>query len=359
MRRTLCLLGFITILLYTMSSCCDKVDVNENMSVIHYTDFPEVVELTGEEYVVNDAMMQYPFRLRVIDDYLYVMDLHTDENFMHILNKNTMELVASFAPRGNGPNEIVQAKNFYSLSHDSIWLYDMAKRKITRWEFSCSDNSVKCVENIELDESIMAPFDFTLYTDTSFIFTDDSGVNRYIEVNMKGKTIKAFGKIPLSEKARTEEPVLIAQGWASYLLYSPIHRKLISATQLGDVLEIYDINDTSSVVSYGKTADPKFAPQQEGYSIPIGLMGHGDIQITDKFIYTIFYGRAFRELFRTNGETSDGGKYLNVYDLNGNPLKQYILDHEITGIFVDDKENVLWATDVNTEEQIIKYVIAN
>ena len=88
MRRTLCLLGFITILLYTMSSCRDKVDVNENMSVIHYTDFPEVVELTGEEYVVNDAMMQYPFRIRVIDDYLYVMDLHADENFMHILNKN-------------------------------------------------------------------------------------------------------------------------------------------------------------------------------------------------------------------------------------------------------------------------------
>jgi hypothetical protein len=69
-----------------MSSCRDKVDVNENMSVIHYTDFPEVVELTGEEYVVNDAMMQYPYRLRVIDDYLYVVDLHADENFMHILN---------------------------------------------------------------------------------------------------------------------------------------------------------------------------------------------------------------------------------------------------------------------------------
>ena len=96
-------------------------------------------------------------------------------------------------------------------------------------------------------------------------------------------------KIPLSEKAQTEEPILIAQGWASCLLYSPIHKKLISATQMGDVLEIYDINDTSSVVSYGKTADPKFAPIQESYSIPIGLMGHSDIQITDKYIYTIFF----------------------------------------------------------------------
>ena len=148
MRKLVFILVVFTTIISVLSSCQEKKTIDGNITVVHYTDFPEVVELKGEEFIVNDAMMQYPFRIRVVDDYLYVMDLHTADDFMYIFNKNNMELVASFAPRGNGPNEVVQAKNFYSMSHDSIWLYDMAKRNIKRWNFDTSYNSVKCVENI-------------------------------------------------------------------------------------------------------------------------------------------------------------------------------------------------------------------
>lgn len=353
MRNSIHLAIMLIAMAIIASSCSEKATTAPG-NTIHYTRFPQETELTGKSYTVDEAMLNYPFRIRVLGEYIYVMDLHATDNIMHIFNKTTMHHLHSFATRGNGPNEMIQAKNFYCHSHDSIWIYDMAKREVSRWSHDLGNDTITCAENIKLDKTIVSPFDFTLCSDTSFIFTDDSGVHRYIEVDMQGNPIRAFGSIPLSEQARTNNPALLAQGWVSYLHYSPRHNILVSATQLGDVLEVCNRNTDSTTVAYGKTADPKFSPQGD-YSIPIGLMGFGDVQITSNNIYTIFYGRAFRDIVRSGAQTPDGGKYINVFDLNGNPVKQYILDREITGFYIDEAAHTLWGTDINNEEQIVLY----
>ena len=52
---------------------------------------------------------------------------------------------------------------------------------------------------------------------------------------------------------------------------------------------------------------------------------------------------------------SDGGEYIHIYNLNGEPICRLVLDHAIYGIDVDEENKIIWATDVNSEEQILKF----
>ena len=51
----------------------------------------------------------------------------------------------------------------------------------------------------------------------------------------------------------------------------------------------------------------------------------------------------------------DGGQYIYVFSLSGEPLRKYVLDHYIYGISVDEQRGIITATDVNKDEPIIKY----
>ena len=77
-------------------------------------------------------------------------------------------------------------------------------------------------------------------------------------------------------------------------------------------------------------------------------------------IYTVFHGRSFKEIARNaqNGVSHlDGGQYIYVFSLTGEPLRKYILDHYICGILVDEQREVINATDVNRDEPILEYSV--
>lgn len=45
-----------------------------------------------------------------------------------------------------------------------------------------------------------------------------------------------------------------------------------------------------------------------------------------------------------------------MFDFDGKLRKEYMLDRPVTGIYVDEAGHCLWATDVNTDNQIVKYI---
>lgn len=87
-------------------------------------------------------------------------------------------------------------------------------------------------------------------------------------------------------------------------------------------------------------------------------MGFSDVQVTDSAIYAVFHGRSFKEIAqsaRSGINLPDGGKYIYMFSLTGEPLCKYVLDHYIHGISVDEQKGVIIATDVNKDEPIIEY----
>lgn len=89
-------------------------------------------------------------------------------------------------------------------------------------------------------------------------------------------------------------------------------------------------------------------------------MGFGDVQVTDNAIYAVFQGKSFKDIMESakqGHKLPDGGQYIYVFSLKGEPLRKYVLDHYIHGISVNEQKEIIIATDVNKDEPIIEYSI--
>ncbi|WP_270549382.1 BF3164 family lipoprotein, partial [Bacteroides xylanisolvens] len=208
-----------------------------------------------------------------------------------------------------------------------------------------------------LDEDILRPLDFAIYNDSMFIIPDYSGENRLCRVNRNGGLIDKIGIIPtIDEKALENARPALAQAWRSFLDYNPNNGILAAVTQLGEVVEVYNLKDSTHIIRIGEHGEPEFKVS-DGYGMPTGIMGFSDVQVTDSAIYTVFHGTSFKEIARQSGRLPDGGKYIYVFSLEGEPLCKYVLDHYIYGIWVDEDTKTIIATDVNDDQPIVMFSI--
>lgn len=320
-----------------------------------YTSFPSEHRLQGSPVSVDTALFRYPFRVRVQGDRAAVLDLHGTDHFVHLFSYPDFRYVASCARRGEGPEETLSAENI-RWKGDCLQLLDANRSELTVWQ-EAGDTLVRR-SRVKLDEGLLRALDFVQGGDTAFLVPDYSGDHRFCVVSPQGRLLRRWGVIPTENaEALQESRPALAQAWRSFLDYNPRNGVLAAATQLGEVLELWNLRDSMHVVLRGPGGEPEFRVSQ-GYGLPTGIMGFSDVQVGDSAVYAVFHGRAFRDIMQAaqQGETlPDGGKYLYVFSLRGEPLVRYELDHYVYGISVDERTGTFLATDVNRDEPIWKY----
>ncbi len=353
-REDIVLKTLINILfLLAVLAACTSSPHSEGQS---YADFPQMRELKGKAITLDTALFRYPFRVRVQGDKAVVMDLHGADYFCHIFHYRDFHYLLSFGKHGEAPDEQISIQNI-RWNGENLWALDANKSELTRFGFDLSGDSLLRQEVVNLDKDILRALDFVMYDDTTFIIPDYSGDNRFCWMNRQGKLLRKMGKIPSSnEDALKNARPALAQAWRSFIDYNPRNGVLAAVTQLGEVLEIYNLKDSTHVVRIGPNGEPKFQIS-DGYGIPTGIMGFSDVQVTDSAVYAVFHGRSFKEIAQNaqKGIHIDGGQYIYVFSLKGEPLCKYVLDHYIYGISVDEEQGIILATDVNKDEPIIEY----
>jgi len=308
---------------------CDHKHKEYAKGVLFYSGFPHERELIGEVIELDTALLRYPFRIRIEGDRAIVMDLHGLDHYGHLFQYPGFQYLSSFGKRGDSPTEMLSMENFRLQNH----------------------------ETVTLDEDILRPLDFAIYNDSMFIIPDYSGENRLCRVNRNGRLIDKIGIIPtIDEKALENARPALAQAWRSFLDYNPNNGILAAVTQLGEVVEVYNLKDSTHIIRIGEHGEPEFKVS-DGYGMPTGIMGFSDVQVTDSAIYTVFHGTSFKEIARQSGRLPDGGKYIYVFSLEGEPLCKYVLDHYIYGIWVDEDTKTIIATDVNDDQPIVMFSI--
>jgi hypothetical protein len=325
-------------------------------SRLTYGSFPEEIALQGEEIPLDTALFRYPFRIAVREGIAVVMDLHNADHFLHAFTCPGWKHIASFGRRGEGPEELLSAETFRFRSLDSLWVLDANKMEVTRWQIFPGERAVRRVETVRLDKSLIRSLDFYV-TETGFILPDYSGEYRYHLADFRGQPVRAGGTIPAGKQADRTAPIALAQAWRSFMDYHPRHDLLAMGTQLGEVLELYHLRDSVCTVICGPHGEPEFRTV-EGKGVPTGIMGFGNIQITDNHIYTVFYGRTFKEIqeaYRRGERLESGGRFICVFDLSGHPVRRYALDRSVCGIYVDEQAHIILATDVNSDEPVIRF----
>lgn len=343
MRRELYLLLFLFFLL--------------NQGCIHWHkaefQFNEEEKITGTSISVSDSVsFCYPFRIRQEGSYMYVMDMHAKDYYCYKLSRSGIGPIKSFAHVGNGPDDCLSIENIRVRSDGHVYLLDANKGRISIHETRKGD----FIKQINLSKDLIRCLDFDLIDDSLFVIPNYSGKYRINIVDHNGEVKKQLFKIPL--KTRRDDHVsdiALAQAWRSFIDYNPNNGILAMATQLGQVIEIYNLKTNETVnILYGKFGEPKFI-NQNGYAIPNGIMGYSDVYVGSDAIYAVFWGTSFKDIQKHSFNTVEGGNIIQVFSLTGKPMKQYTLDRHITGFSIDEENKKLMGLDVNNNQQIIEY----
>lgn len=298
------------IVLFIVLSCSEKR--TERYS--YYYDFPINECLTSHVIPLDKVLLKYPFSISIHDSSAIVLDIHNQEYYFHAFTYPGFKHIVSFGKRGDGPEEILLAESFQYINNDTIWVLDANKMQITRWSISISERAAKQREKILLDGSLIRTLDFICFKDSCFIVPDYTGSSRIVQITKDGEILNKIGYLPTEKNYLNEASPSMAQAWRSFIDYNQDKGIMAVATQLGEVLEIYDMKGNTRKVLYGPNGEPDFEIAN-GYGIPTGIMGFSDVKVTDKYIYTVFHGRSFREIskqVRKGIKGQDGGKY--IYD---------------------------------------------
>lgn len=280
------------------------------------------------------------------------------DHFIHLFHYPNFSYITSLGKRGDSPEEMLSVENI-RWNGNSLWALDANSSKLTRFGLSLSNDSLLREEAVSLDKEILRGLDFVIYNDSTFIIPDYSGESRFCWVDRMGKLLHKMGIIPTTnEEALKHARPALAQAWRSFIDYNPRNGILAAVTQLGEVLEIYNLKDSTHIVRVGLHGEPEFQIA-EGYGVPTGIMGFSDVQVTNTAIYAVFQGDIFEEISRKmqKGDMTDGGRYIYVFSLSGEPIRKYVLDHNVYGISVDELNGEIVATDVNSDEPVVKYAV--
>lgn len=358
-KRTVAGRGLLAVVLAGLmgSLCLTACMSGSRTGVKVYDGFPETRRLTAEVMPLDTALFRYPYRIRVQNGRAAVLDLHGTDCFLHLFSYPDFAYLASGGRRGEGPEEMLSAENL-RWDGAALWALDASKSQLSRWTLPDGANSLSVQAQVKLDEAVLRALDFVQYDDSTFIIPDYSGDSRLCRVNGRGELLGKWGQIPSSNQdaLRNARPAL-AQGWRSFIDYNPRNGVLAAVTQLGEVLEVWNLRDSTHVVCMGPGGEPQFQVSQ-GYGIPTGIMGFGDVQVGDDAIYAVFQGQSFRDIAQAVQQGTslpDGGRYLYVFSLQGEPLRSYVLDHYIHGLWVDEQEGLFIGTDVNSDQPIVRF----
>lgn len=293
-------------------------------------DFKEESILTGNSYSIEDSVyLRYPFRVRTMESLIFILDLHGTEYYVHSFNYPTLKHINSSAPKGGGPNEFLSVENIRINSSKDLLMLD-ANKEMIRTMHSTQDSITQV---IKLDKDLIRCLDFAIIDDSTYAIPDYTGEYRVNIIDNKGKIKKSLFKIPTQKRNnKSVSDIVVAQAWRSFIDYNPHNGVLAMATQLGQVIEIYNLRLEKEIkVLYGKYGEPKF-DSKGAFAVPNGIMGYSDIHVGEENIYTIFWGHTFKDIQRNPDEIKDGGNILQVFTIDGKPLKQYKLDRKITGL---------------------------
>lgn len=308
---------------------------------------------TQKQLESEAAYMRYPFRIRLVNSLLYVMDLHAPDAYCHQFDYAELNYRQSFAPRGEAPCHFLGAENIRVDTNGNIHLLDANRGVIANIDVKTGNVN----SELKLPEALIRVLDFVQLSDSVFIVPDYTGNHRLTFVNMNGEIIKHAFHIPAGKKEKISG-ILLAQAWRSFIDYNPDNGILAMATQLGQVVEIYDIkNDSVINVVTGKHGKPEFI-DRGGYAVPNGIMGYSDIHVGKEHIHAVFWGTSFKNI-RAGRKEKEGGNIIHVFDLKGNPVVQYELDRYITSFCIDEENKKMIALDVNSDQPVVEYVFSD
>jgi hypothetical protein len=301
------------------------------------------------------VLLKYPFRIRVVDSVLLIWDLHARSHFFHAfsIGDSITKYLYSFGKVGQGGDELISCGGFDIRDN---YLSVIETNKAMLYAYSIEDIK-KNIENpektVEFPKEYAPIIRYTDMGDKGKVILDSKGEYRFILLDNEGKTIGKYYEIPNQENKELPK-FLLHQLWTSCLNYNPNNNILVLGTIMGDVLEIYNLNNHTAQIVVGEQGEPIIF-NEGGNWILMSAYGYQDIIVGDNEIYALYRNISHEEIKKDQekGEiTPNGGNIIYVFSLDGEMKKKLVLDKHINGFHIDFENKIIFGVNSNSDIQL-------
>jgi hypothetical protein len=244
-------------------------------------------------------------------------------------------------------NEVLAVGTIYSLNSD-LYVYGLFNKiflkydnkKLMQAKITKPDSAYRYDFIANLESSLISKL---IKTNNALIAQTRIPEARISILDKEGNTIKSGGKYPekIHPDITNEENAGL---YSSCIMFSNDEKKLVMATHLADMIDIYDISGDSITTVWTHQG---FLPH--GYEvIKMGEIskaamtnethhGYCDVAVSDKNIYAIFSGKTFGE------KNYSFGNVIRVVSWDGVNRFELATDYEMNRLTVSSDDRYIYA----------------
>lgn len=325
---------FSICIILTISLLVSCKQFNEKRTVIK--GFPESIELKGE-HIKEINLLQQPQNLRIVDSVLVVIN-YDGSHFLEYYNKDNFKLLGRYGNKGRGPGEFISLTGngeLFSRIDGEIIIntYDMTRRRMNYINLheSIINESYECKSEL-LPNNLVNVHRIVFNNDSLMgIIPDMDGVSRFEIYNKRDSTINYVPFIPklMKNEVHNNNKYYVYNTWSNcvsntkqYFIASPTGNGQMDFFDFqGGYIKTIHLMDNERLKEAGY---PEYVQSMENYNLFVT-----DIQIEEEKIFLLF------TVFQVPSLTAVSKSKIFVFDLDGNPIREYILDKEIRCFAID------------------------
>ena len=337
-------------ILFLLSVSCQqeiRLNLPENETTFTFNDFPKKDSLIFKEFSEVDEYLLLP----VLSDSVILYTVLHQKFALDIISKNTGGIIKRELPIGKGVNEILATFGHGIICDTIYWVYEGETNIIRLYllkDILDTNVNAKVLMKINFDMERF-PFKIIPIIKDRFIM---SGSPMY-----KSKiTVIDKNGIPLFHLGEyrnvLEDTLVYLKGAYRYSVgLRPDNKRIVLAYHRTDVIEIYDLKSGEIIkILHGPDLFDVYPPVTKNnmknyFRVKDKTIKAYSLYSTQKYIYALYYGIPFK---------SDDywGRFLLVFDWDGNPIKYFKLSSEINFFVVDDSSYRIYSVDNKTEKLV-------
>ena len=311
--------------------------------------FGEVIELKGEQVIVDTLIFKPSEIEMIIKDNLMIMQSRTKDGMFALFGLPNLQYIKSFGIIGNGPDEFMfphLCKNTESGILATIVETTNGKIYDVLLEGKLKVNNI-AIPKVKSKSDYASEYP-ALMTDTLLYFAANSSTGKSVF------TIGGTDSIQVNE-IKNLALDLRRKGWANYIGDFAINieqTRMVYAYKYFKIVRFFDLeNQTIRTINFEREEFDE-SSQYRVDGLDANVTHYWGISTNDTYVYILHSGRTPMQVGNDNNK---GNYFIHVekYDWNGQPIAKYKLDR--WGCFTVDKNNILYLVSTNDDSSFFKY----
>jgi hypothetical protein len=337
-----------TILLFNYcSSNSIALDCKKDEKKFSIKDFHKRDSLNFQTFSNDDGF----FADMILKDTVLFVRVLRKKNSIDLLSTNTGKLIKKELIIGNGPNEVVGVFGQGIVNDSIFWVYEGESNIIDFYKLKdvLNKDSLAPVYKRVMFNMDRFPFRIIPMSTDRFLVNGNPLYRSKISIiNEKGQRLKDIGKyINVYE----DTLIYLKGAYQYYVGKRPDNKKIVLAYGATDVLEIYDVTTGKMIIVLHGPDDYDVYPpvthdkMKKYFTQKKGTREAYMVQVSNRYIYALYNGTSDKNKYT-------GGKYIFVFDWDGNLIKRFDLREKIGSFAVDEKNFRIYAVSAKTGKLI-------